>query len=82
MFVCYDCEETFLEPSKLIEDRGEWFGFPSHEASYGCPYCGGAFTETYLCECCNKWITTPYIKLDSGERICENCYTTYELGEE
>ena len=82
MFVCYDCEETFLEPSRCIEDRGEWFGFPSYEKIYACPYCGGAFTETYKCDCCNEWIVGPYIKLNSGERICENCYTTYEIGEE
>lgn len=82
MFVCYDCEETFLEPSKYIEDRGECFGFPSYETFCVCPYCGGGFTETYKCDCCNEWIIGPYIKINSGERICEDCYTTYDLGEE
>ena len=80
MFVCCDCMETFLEPKIWTETH--WLDTPPYEHYARCPYCGGAFTETYQCDCCNEWIIGPYIKLNSGERICEDCYTTYELGEE
>lgn len=80
MFVCYDCGTTFYEPKVWTETHGLDTG--PHETLVGCPHCGGAFTETYKCDACNEWIIGPYIKLNSGERICEECYTAYEIGEE
>ena len=80
MFLCCECETLFDEPKIWTETHG--MATPPYERYAGCPLCGGAFVTTYKCECCNYWITGPYVKLDSGERICENCYTTYELGEE
>ena len=80
MFVCYDCSSTFDEPKIWTETHGLNTG--PYESLAGCPHCGGAFTETYRCDACNEWIVGPYIKLNSGERICEECYTTYEIGEE
>jgi hypothetical protein len=80
MFVCYDCEKTFNEPKIWTETHGLDTG--PYENLTGCPYCGGAFAETYRCDSCNEWIIGPYIKLNSGERICEECYTAYEIGEE
>ena len=79
-FLCYECEALFDEPKIWTETHG--FVDPPYEQYAGCPLCGGGFTTTHKCGCCNEWITGQYIKLDSGERICENCYTTYELGEE
>lgn len=80
MFVCYDCENVFDEPKTFIQRHG--LDTPPYERYAGCPYCGGAFTETYKCDCCGKWIVGPYIKINSGERICEDCYISYDLGEE
>ena len=80
MFICYDCEKTFDEPRVIVETHN--LDTPPYETYSACPYCHGAFTEAYKCDCCDEWITGPYIKLKSGERICEECYTTYELGEE
>ena len=80
MFVCYDCMETFEKPKVWVETHG--LDTPPYEKIYGCPYCSGAFTETHKCDCCDDWIVGSYIKLNSGERICEDCYTTYDLGEE
>jgi hypothetical protein len=71
---------TFYEPKIWVETHG--LDTPPFEQYSGCPSCGGAFTKIYKCECCDEWITGPYIKLNSGERICEECYTTYDLGEE
>lgn len=80
MFICCDCENVFDEPKIFIQRHG--LDTPPYEQYAGCPYCGGVFIATYKCDACNKWIIGPYIKLNSGERICEECYTTYELGEE
>ena len=80
MFVCIDCGEIFSTAKHYTETHGlerepfeEWFG---------CPCCGGAYTTAYECDMCGHWIVGDYIKLVSGERICENCYTKYEIGEE
>lgn len=82
MFICCDCEKIFLEPSKYTEDRGEWFGVPSYETYSGCPYCGGAFTETYECDCCGNWITGEYAEIADGSRYCEECYCVKNIGED
>lgn len=80
MFICYECLNVFDEPKIWVEKHGLYT--PPYEHYSGCPYCGGAFTEAHECDSCGEWITGPYIKLNSGERICEECHTTYELGEE
>ena len=80
MFVCLDCGHTFQHATHYSESHG--FDFGSYEEWSGCPKCSGAYTKAYECNCCKKWIDGSYIKLQSGERICENCYTSYELGEE
>lgn len=79
-FICCECEAVFDEPKIWTETHG--LSTPPYERFAGCPSCGGGFTTTYKCACCNSWITGQYIKIDSGERICENCYTTMELGDE
>lgn len=79
-FLCYDCEAIFDEPKIWTETHG--FSSPPYEQYSVCPMCGGSFMTTYKCYCCNEWICGQYIKLDSGERICENCYVTIELGDE
>lgn len=80
MYVCLDCNATFLEPKHWEECHG--FDHGPFEQICGCPYCGGAYTEAQKCDECGEWITSSYIKLHSGERFCEECYTVYELGEE
>lgn len=80
MWICYDCEAIFESPGRYTEKYG--LDTPPYYEYCACPKCGGAFTETYQCDDCGEWITGPYIKLNSGERICEKCYTTYEIGEE
>lgn len=80
MFVCLDCYCIFSETKHYVETHG--FATGPYEEYDGCPECGGAYEETHECDCCGHWITDQYIKLNSGERICENCYTTYDLGEE
>ena len=80
MLVCLDCGQIFSEPKHYTETHG--LEREPFESWFGCPECGGAYVETYECDECGHWITGDYIKLVSDERICEDCYTTYELGEE
>ena len=80
MFVCTECGEVFDEPYYWKEGHG--FDYGPFEQWSGCPYCGGSYAEAYKCDCCDEWITGCYVKLKNGERICEECYTTYDLGEE
>ena len=80
MFICFECSQVFDEPKIWTEEHG--LDTPPYETYSACPRCGGVFTEAYRCDECQEWIDGPYIKLNSGERICEDCYTTYDLGEE
>lgn len=84
MFVCLGCGHVFSEDEVGIweESRGEYWGFPCSETMSGCPRCKGDYVKTYQCDCCSEWITGQYIKTENGERICEDCYTVYELGDE
>lgn len=81
-FVCLECGNIFSEPTRWKEDRGECFGFPSYEEISGCPNCSGGYTKAYQCNCCGEWITGDYIKVEDGNRYCENCFMHMELGEE
>ena len=84
MFICLECGHIFDDEEVLVwqEDRGEYWGYQCSERVSGCPRCGGDYTNTYRCSCCDEWIVGKYIKLEDGERICENCYNTYEIGDE
>lgn len=80
MFVCIDCGKIFSNPRNYVESHG--LDTPPYESWKGCPSCGGAYTEAFECDECGCWITGEYIKTKNGQRICENCYTTCELGDE
>ena len=79
-FICLDCNELFDEPSHWEERHG--FDYGPFEQMSGCPYCGGSYVNAYKCDECDEWIIGDYIKTASGQRICENCYSTMELGGE
>ena len=82
MYICLACNSIFEHPKRQREYRGECFGFPAYEECSCCPYCGGNYTTAHECDSCGEYITGTYAKLNNGERICENCYTTHELGDE
>ena len=84
MYCCLECGRIFPkdEVSVWKESRGEYWGTLCYESVSGCPYCKGDYVKTHQCNVCNEWIIGSYIKLEGGERICEDCYTTYELGDE
>lgn len=80
IFLCYDCNLTFDEPKIWTNKHG--LDTPPYEEYAGCPFCGGSFALTYRCNSCGEWIVGEYVKTDSGQRFCENCYNTYEIGDE
>ena len=80
MFICLNCGELFEEPISWYERHG--LDTPPYEELSGCPYCKMEYAETYRCDVCGESITGDYIKLENGERICSECYTPMELGEE
>lgn len=80
MYCCLECGAIFENPDYWEEQHGLDYG--PFEKWSGCPHCKGAYTKAHECSVCGHYINGEYIKLVSGERICENCYATYELGEE
>lgn len=83
-FICLECGNVFDEDDIVSwsESRGEFWGVACSETVSGSPCCEGDYIEAYRCSCCDEWIEGQYIKLDDGERICDKCYTIYEVGEE
>ena len=79
-YICLGCNEVFRAPMRYVEMHN--LDTPPYEEYYACPFCGDAYAEAYECEECGKHITGTYIKTKCGVRICENCYTVYELGDE
>lgn len=83
LFVCKECGGIFSEPIYWKEDRGECFGFPTYENCCGSPCCLSSFAIARKCDCCGDYITTEnYIKTNSDERYCEECFQYMTLGEE
>ena len=80
MLVCVECEHLFEEPVWWVETHG--LDAPPYERRYGCPKCYGAYIKARKCDNCGEFITSTYVKTENGKRFCENCYDTYELGEE
>ena len=84
MYVCLNCGCIFSEDDVATwqESRGEFWGIPCSETVSGCPICKGDYVKTYRCGCCTEWIDCSYITLANGKRICEDCYTIHEIGDE
>jgi hypothetical protein len=80
MYVCLDCLKHFKEPRLYIEKHG--LDTPPYEQRYGCPHCGGAYADAFVCDSCDEWILGDYIKTTDGNRYCESCWQHMELGEE
>lgn len=80
MWVCTNCGHIFEEPHRWEERHG--FDYGPFEKFSGCPKCSEPYVEAHQCAECEEWIRGGYIKTSSGQRICENCYNAYEVGEE
>ena len=79
-FTCLDCGHEFDEPIQYEEHHG--LDDAPYEKWNACPYCGGPYAPTHICEYCGKAITGWYVRIKDGTEYCDNCLTTYELGDE
>lgn len=80
MYVCTECGCVFESPRHWEERHGLDYG--PYEQWSGCPNCCGSYVEAYICSCCGEYIAGDYIKLANDDRVCEDCYTPMELGDE
>ncbi len=72
-YTCVECGATFTKPKQYIETHGLDAG--PYEEWQACPYCGGGIVKAERCSICKQWIEDEYVLLDSGTKICENCYS-------
>jgi len=79
-YTCKDCHTHFTEPTKYTDKHG--FNSPPYDTKYGCPICEGDYAFAIECDECGRRMTGEYIKTNSGQRVCEDCYIEYEFGEE
>lgn len=80
MLICLECGHIFSEPERYVDTHG--LDCPPYEIWYGCPSCGGAYTETYRCDCCGEFIDTDtYVEVDDAI-YCENCFVIRKLGDD
>ena len=79
-YICFECNCIFENPKLYVETHN--LDTPPYEEVYACPHCGGDYAKAIKCDECDKYIVGSYVKLKSGERICEDCYITYEIGDE
>ena len=80
LLVCTECGHLFEEPTRWQETHGLDSG--PYENYSGCPHCYGAYTEAFICNCCEEWIVDNYIKTENDQRFCSNCFCDMKLGEE
>ena len=62
-YTCLDCGKTFDDPKRWEERHG--LDSPPYEDFSGCPYCGGAYTRTILCDACGEPIVGDYVKIQT-----------------
>jgi hypothetical protein len=80
MYICLNCRTIFSKPDRWEERHG--FDYGPFEQWSGCPHCGDGYVELPRCDCCGEYIEGTYIRIENGDRICEHCYTVYEIGDE
>lgn len=78
IYTCLDCGETFDVPKKWVERHG--LDTPPYEELNGCPFCGGAYAHTILCDSCKKPIIGDYVKIQTtGRCYCDKHFAMRSL---
>ena len=74
MTLCHDCERLFYDEEAVIRwvDQGDWFGFPSHEKVYCCPYCGSDNIEDWDEENVDTCVSCG-VPIPEGRQVCPDC---------
>lgn len=74
MLICGDCGIVFERPERVIEQHG--LDTPPYEEYDACPACYGmCILDAMVCDCCDGFIDSAYVQIESGERYCAECYT-------
>ena len=74
MLICAECGSVFEMARTLFERHGH--ETTSFEELNVCPNCESTnIHAAHRCEVCGDWITGKHIRLMTGERICESCYS-------
>ena len=80
-YTCLDCGATFDEPKRWEERHG--LDTPPYEQWSGCPFCGGAYAPTIICDSCGEPITGDYVRVEpSGEPFCDSCFMLKSFGDD
>ena len=79
MLVCKECGEVFEDPNEYV-NRHVPENYLYNEHYTGCPYCGGAYVEAQICDCCGDYITGDFVVIDD-QVYCDNCFTLHNISE-
>ena len=80
MFLCLECQNIFDEPKTYIETHG--LDTPPYEKFSCCPFCGGDYVKTEVCDYCGKYIRGKYIETPDKKLCCEDCYVEFDITED
>jgi hypothetical protein len=73
-----DCGELFDDPQTIVERHG--FHSPPYETSTCCPFCGGAYVRTIVCDGCGEAIKGDYVQIEHDrKRYCDACFVLRAL---
>lgn len=77
MLICLDCGAEFELPARYSEAANDP-PLPFSEW-YGCPHCGGEYTERHECTFCCEPIREDHIQLKDGSYVCPDCYNNISV---
>lgn len=81
MLICVECGALFEQARTIIERHG--LDSPPYEEFLDCPHCAETnIHQARRCDVCGEWILGGYVKTLDGERICDECYVSYEAGDD
>lgn len=80
LYYCTECNKEFVYTRKNIEHHG--LDSPPYEEIECCPFCDStSFINSIECCVCGNTIKCDFVKLKTGEYICDDCYTTGSVGD-
>lgn len=77
--ICLECGKVFDEDDVDVWEETHGLDYPPYERVSGCPSCGGAYVDAYVCDGCGEYIDTEtYVEIDD-QKYCEGCFTIRRL---
>lgn len=70
MYICFECDKVFEEPTEYKDAVGSWWGGETcYEAHSVCPFCGGEYEEAVECSECGEYC----FEEDTVGGVCRKC---------